>query len=104
MKRIKINKLAKGDKNSNITREKLHSIFLGNGLTCYFSNIKKAQKFMADTNRMLNNNAQLLNKLYIETWTAQRMLYLTHHWMFIRNWNDPHIPLIEKEYADRSSS
>lgn len=98
MQRIKIDKLLKGNKNSVITREKLHSISLGNGLTCYFSNLKNAQKFMADTNRMLNNNAQLLNKLYIETWTAQRTLYLTHHWIFIRNWNDPHIPMIEKEF------
>ena len=98
MQRIRINKLVKGEKDSIVTREKLHAVYLGNGITCYFSNIKKAESFLAETNRMLNNNAQLLNKLYIETWTAQRVLFLTHHWIFIRNWNSPFIPLIEKEF------
>ncbi len=98
MKRIKINKIEKGNKTSLLTREKLHSISLGNGLTCYFTNIKNADSFMAETNRMLNTSAQLLNKLYIETWTAQRVLYLTHHWIFIRNWNCHYIPLIEKDF------
>ena len=80
------------------SREKFHTVSLGNGLKCYFSNINEAKSFMAKTNRMLNQQAQLLNKLYIETWTAQRIIYLTHHYMFIRNWNSTYPQQIEKAF------
>jgi hypothetical protein len=82
MKAIKINKIRKARKSSILTREKYHSIFLGNGLTCYFSNEKKAYAYMASTNRFLNNKVLELNKIYIEVWAEQRSMYLVFYKLF----------------------
>ena len=84
MKRIGINKIQKGNKQSHYTREKLHRIGLGNDLNCYFSNLHEAKAFMAETNRMLNITAQELNRIFIEAWTEQRKIYLTYHRYFIK--------------------
>lgn len=98
MKRIKVNNLNKGDKTNILTRKKFHSIMMGNNLKCYFSNYRAAKRFIASTNAMLNINAQLLNRLYIDTWTAQRNIYLTHHTLFLRNRFTDEIIMIEKSF------
>jgi hypothetical protein len=76
MRAIHIDKLNKAQKRSIVTREKHHSICLGNGLTCYFTNEKKARTFLAETNRFLNQKVLELNRIYVDLWSEQRSMYL----------------------------
>lgn len=45
MKRIRINKITKSNKDSHYTRERLHRVYLGNELNCYSAYIKKREYF-----------------------------------------------------------
>jgi hypothetical protein len=79
MKKVRINKIILGDKNSLLTRNKLNSIHLGNGLTCYFSNLKEAKSYIVKTNSFLQLKLLELNKIYIDTWVEYRNLYVYHY-------------------------
>jgi len=98
MKQIKIQYLKEANKKSHLTRERMYSVFLGNDLTCYFKNKKKAQAFIAETNRMLNDTAQELHLIYIDLWNTYRKIYFSHHLLFLRM-NCKDFPLIiEKQF------
>lgn len=96
MKLIKVSHIKEANKDSHYTREKLNEVCLGNGLKCYFSNIKKATKFLAETNRTLNIIAQELNRIYIELWSEQRKIFLTYHKLFVRSKVREYPVLIER--------
>lgn len=98
MRHIKLLQIKKANKDSHYTRERLNSICLGNDLICYFSNYKDAKKFMAETNRMLNNTAQELNRTYIEAWTEHRKIYLTYHKILMKYKYKDYPIIIEKQF------
>lgn len=64
MKRIQIKEIKHPDKSSVYINQKQYCIFLGNELRYYFKSEKAALKFLADTNRMLNNKLHELNYIY----------------------------------------
>jgi hypothetical protein len=98
MKRINLNKIQIANKNSHYIRERLHCVFLGNGLKCYFSNLKEAQSFVAQTNKMLNQSAQELNRIFIEAWSEQRKIYLTYHRYFLKMKNKNMSAQLERQF------
>lgn len=98
MKTININKITKANKHSHYTRERLHKVYIGNDLNCYFSNFNEAEWFIAETNRMLNKTAQELNRVFIEVWCEQRKIYLTYHKHFMRMNNKGISAQIERQF------
>lgn len=71
---IRINKIENACKSSLLTREKRYIIFLGNGLTVYFTNINEAKSYLNATNRFLNNLMHNLSSIYIQIWSEYRKL------------------------------
>jgi hypothetical protein len=72
MKKIAIRTITKADKSSIHTKQRKHSIFLGNEVTIYFSDKKKAAAFLVATNLFLNQKLFELNALYIDLFTEYR--------------------------------
>ena len=64
MRKIFIDKIELPDKQSHYTQRKLYSVFLGNETKRYFSSIKDARAFLANTNRFLNDRVHELNYFY----------------------------------------
>lgn len=65
MRKIKINKIGLPVVKSHYIKNNMYSVHLGNGSRTFFSNLKDAKKFIADTNRFLNLKCHELNYLYI---------------------------------------
>lgn len=107
MKQIRINTLLNADKSSLLTRERRYRIFLGNGITVYFTNKKHAAAYIAETNRFLTRLASELNYLYIKIWSSYRHNYFTIFHVFNKDFKiKSSIESIEKSFnmiATRSS-
>ena len=72
MKKIILKNIGGPDKSSVYVNHKMYCIFLGNDLKEYFSSLRDAKKFMANTNRFLNSKLHELNHLYSEVFTQYR--------------------------------
>jgi hypothetical protein len=72
MKKIVLKTITKSDKSSIHTAQRKHSIFLGNEVTIYFSDKKKAAAFLVATNQFLTQKLFELNALYIDLFTEYR--------------------------------
>jgi len=78
MKKIRLKEIQIGDKSRLITKLKKHSVFLGNGLTFYFTNIHHAEEFLVKTSRFLNFKLFEINEIYIDT----RAMY-RRNWFYL---------------------
>ena len=72
MKKIRIEKIKTGDKSAVYTKQKRHCVYLGNRVSVYFSDMKKAKAFLVQTNEFLNQKLYEINSLYIEVFTEYR--------------------------------
>jgi len=72
MRKIRIENLTKADKSNHITKQRKHQVFLGNNVTVYFSDMKKAKAFLTVTNYFLNRKLFEINALYIDIFTEYR--------------------------------
>lgn len=64
MRRIEIIQIEWPDLASNYLERKKYSVYLGNESRNSFNSLKDAKKFLAETNRFLNNRLHELNYLY----------------------------------------
>jgi hypothetical protein len=85
MKKIKIKNLHDGDKSSHYTERKKHTVFLGNNVTVYFSDRKKAEAFLVETNKFLNLKLFELNALYIDLFIEYRKAWFYFFNIYDRN-------------------
>jgi len=75
MRKIVINDIIYPDLNSNYTHRRKYCVALGNSTRVYFDNLKDAKKYLADTNRFLNNKLHELNYIYINVFAEYRKLW-----------------------------
>jgi hypothetical protein len=64
MRQININKYGLPDAGSVYIKAKQYSVSLGNGSRNYFSSVKEVKRFLAETNRFLNDRLHELNYIY----------------------------------------
>lgn len=64
MKKIEIIQIEWPDPSSHYQERKKYNVFLGNDSRNYFNSLKDAKRFLAETNRFLNNRLHELNYLY----------------------------------------
>jgi len=76
MKKIKIQEIRPPNYNSNYTRQRLYEVFLWNSEKLLFSNHKEVKKFLAETNRFLNDFLHELNYIYYQLFTCYRQAWL----------------------------
>lgn len=72
MKKIHLKEFHYGEKSRLITKLRLHSVGLGNGLTFRFSSIRDLRAFLAETSRFLNIKVYELNEIFIEVLSNYR--------------------------------
>lgn len=89
MKKIVLKEFKEKTKQSVYTRDNRYSMYLGTERFIYFNNKKSMEKFVADTNRLLNDSLYNLNMLYSQLYTEYR-----EYW-FIQEKN-----AIEKQLLD----
>lgn len=77
MKKISINSLTRSTKSSIYTKEKKHSVALGNGKVFHINNIINAKQFLAETNRFLNLKLHEINDLYIDLNTHANSMWFS---------------------------
>lgn len=64
MKRIKINNIQEPETGTHYLKQRLYAVFLGNDQKRYFTNLKDARRFIAETNKLLNSKLHELNYMY----------------------------------------
>lgn len=75
MRAINLFKIELPNKSSHYTKQRMYSVWLGNGAKRYFSNLKEAKAFMAETNRFLNDRLHELNYQYGVIFTEYRKVW-----------------------------
>ena len=80
MKKVIINTLSAGNKTSIISRDRKHSISLGNGVNAVFTNIAAARRFLAESNKFLNHKLHDVNEIYIELITIFNRQWFALTW------------------------
>lgn len=75
MKKIKIKSAGLPDKSSHLKEGKKFTIFLGNGITMYFTTVKDKNYALAEINRRLNAILFELNEMYIFLFGEYRRLW-----------------------------
>jgi len=75
MKKIKIKNVVRADKSAIHTKLRKHSVYLGNGVTRYFADRKKADRFLSETNRFLNEKIFEVNMLYVDVFSEYRRVW-----------------------------
>lgn len=75
MRQIKIIKIGNPAKNSHYMKQNMYSVYLGNGVTEYFSSIKMAKNFLAKTNKFLNSKLHELNYIYTLLFSEYRRVW-----------------------------
>lgn len=76
MKKIKIQGIRPPDLNSNYTRQRLYEVFLWNSEKLLFTNHKEVKRFLAETNRFLNDYLHELNYVYTQVFSCYRYAWL----------------------------
>ncbi len=72
MKKIKLQNISLKDKSSIFTKRKMYSVFLGNDIDVFFTDLKDAKAFLVATNEFLNQKLYELNALYMELFCEYR--------------------------------
>ena len=80
------------DKQSLISRQRKHRVWLQSGSTFLFSNIKAVKKFLTDTNRFLNQKLFQINDIYLEVFSIYRST-----WFYMDNRLDSQIEWLLKD-------
>lgn len=75
MRQVRLWHIVLPDKSSVYIKQKQYSVFLGNGAKCYFTNLKDAKQFIAETNRFLTSILHELNRLYGELFVEYRKVW-----------------------------
>lgn len=98
MKKITINSYTRADKKSIYTKDRMYRVILGNGITAFFGDLIATKKFLAETNRFLNQKLHEINHLFIE------VMGLAHSTWFILNEQQERIIDEESQAFARSRS
>jgi hypothetical protein len=77
MKKILLSNYTPADKSSSLSRQRTNVVYLGNGKTICFSNIKHLTKFFAETNRFINASVHELNIMYVSLFSDYRIVWFT---------------------------
>lgn len=72
MKKIEIKKIGLPDKKSVYVKYQLYAVYIGNGHTERFSNLKEAKAFLANVNRYYNFKLSQLNELLSSVYVSYR--------------------------------
>lgn len=72
MKKINLVNIQLPDKTAVLIRQRKYSVFLGNEKTFQFTNMKEAKRFLAETNRFLNDVLQQCNWLFVFAFSEYR--------------------------------
>lgn len=75
MRKIKLTNFRKPQPNAVFTNDTMYRVYLGNQKFIFFRNEKQTLQYLADTNRFLNNNLQILNQLYIQLFGEFREIW-----------------------------
>lgn len=75
MKRIRINTIMEPETGTSYLKQRLYSVFLGNDQKRYFTNLKDAKRFVAETNKMLNSKLHELNYMYSFVFAEYRKIW-----------------------------
>jgi hypothetical protein len=75
MRAINLFKIELPIKSSHYTKQRMYSVWLGNGAKRYFSNLKDAKAFITETNRFLNDRLHELNYQYGVIFTEYRKVW-----------------------------
>lgn len=72
MKKIQLTNVKFADKQARLIKQRKHCVYLGNGVSVYFTDLKAAKSFLVKTNQFLNQKLFELNSLYIDLFTEYR--------------------------------
>lgn len=75
MKRIRINFIGEPETGTSYLNQRLYYVFLGNDQKRYFTNLKDARRFIAETNKLLNSKLHELNYMYSFVFAEYRKIW-----------------------------
>jgi hypothetical protein len=77
MKKIKLRMIVPADRSAVLIKNRKHCVYLGNGVSRYFTDKKQAERFLAETNRFLNEKIFEINQLYIDMFGEYRRAWFS---------------------------
>lgn len=92
MKAIRIKQIEIPSKDSHYIKQNMYSVYLGNGVIEYFSNLKTAKNFLAITNKFLNSKLHELNYIYTLLFAEYRRI-----WFYFDRDTESHILVLFAE-------
>jgi len=85
MKRMAISNIQNRNLNSDMIRDKLYHIYLGNDQTVYFGNIKLAKRYLVQLNSFLNRQLVEINNISIYIFIDYRKMAIIYNEYFMKD-------------------